>query len=101
MRGYAAGLLFLFGGCGVMTMAGQVLEISKHENTVTTAAQGRPGGRARIYRFPDRTPLLGSELPAVTADQRSLRRLFHLHLAAEVGIGLTVWLVWFLWHLLH
>jgi hypothetical protein len=82
-------------------MVGQVLEISKHENPVITAWQPRPGVRARVYRFPARTPLIEPELKARAAGGSSLGNYFRLHLPMDAAIGLVVWLLWYGWHQLR
>lgn len=77
-------------------MAGQVLDISKHENSARTLPPQRPGRTARIYRFPAGKCIMPAT-PAAPARKSNLRT----HLIVEVAIGLLLWLIWFIWHLLN
>ena len=74
-------------------MAGQLLDISKHNNLVRSSQPVTSAGRrARVYRFPAGEALVDP-----------LERKHHVHsqLTAQIGIGLMVWLIWFVWHLTH
>jgi hypothetical protein len=78
-------------------VAGQVLDISKHESTVRTSRPQGAGKRARVYRFPaGKSELLPA--PAAAIGKKSN---FRVHVVVEIAIGLLFWLIWFVWHLLH
>jgi hypothetical protein len=79
-------------------LAGQVLEISKHESTAKTRPSGLTGQCARVYRFPSRTVAV---VPAPPIPKRRRVSNFRIHLVVELTIGLLFWLVWFIWHLMH
>ena len=78
-------------------MAGQVLDISKHESTVRGTPSELVGRQARVYRFPSKTALP----PPPRAPRRKRLSNFRIHLAVEIAIGLFFWLVWFIWHLMQ
>jgi hypothetical protein len=78
-------------------VACQVLEISKHENTIRATAPSEHARQgARLYRFPSRVPVI---LPRANAAKKSSH--FRIHLAVEITIGVMFWLIWFIWRLTH
>jgi hypothetical protein len=89
---------------GACEVAGQVLDISKHENAVARDAAWRAsrtvsrtasgGKRARIYSFP-------APAAAVSNAPEAPKRRLRLHLAVELAIGFMLWLSWYIWHHLH
>jgi hypothetical protein len=87
-----------FQPAGGINVAGQVLDISKHENTIRAIAFTERAGRsARLYRFPSREQ---ATLPCAPAARRRPSEL-RIHLAVEITIGLMFWLIWFIWRLTH
>jgi hypothetical protein len=79
-------------------LAGQLLEISKHENTVRVV--GPPvvvGKSARVYLFPSKIAVA----PPLRPPKRKHVSNFRIHLVVELTIGLFFWLVWFILHLMH
>lgn len=82
---------------GVLKLAGQVLDISKHESTVRVTPSVLVGHRARVYRFPSKTPNVPPR--PLPASKRKRLSNFRIHLAVEITIGLFFWLVWFVLHL--
>ena len=80
-------------------MAGQLLEISKHENTLRATPSGLAGRRARIYQFPFKAPALPAQ-PSLTPRRKRLSNL-RIHLAVEIAVGLFLWLAWFVLHLIR
>jgi hypothetical protein len=78
-------------------VAGQVLDISKHDNAARTPQPQSAGRSARIYRFPASKIAIPTPPPAPARRTSNLR----LHLMIEIGVGLLLWFVWFIWHLLH
>jgi hypothetical protein len=84
---------------GACEVAGQVLDISKHENAVARDPAWRTtrtasGKRARIYSFP-------APAAAVSNAPEAPKRRLRLHLAVELAIGFMLWLSWYIWHHLH
>jgi hypothetical protein len=77
-------------------VAGQVMDISKHETSARLPQAQRPGIPARLYRFPAGKSVLTIPPSAPPPARRSKLRL---HLMVEVAIGLLIWLIWFIWHL--
>jgi hypothetical protein len=55
------------------------------------------GRRARIYQFPPTTAVA----PAAALPKRRRLSNFRIHLAVELTVGLFLWLVWFVWHLMQ
>jgi hypothetical protein len=82
-------------------VAGQVLEISKHDNTSTARQLAHSGRTARLYRFPSLPPLAAAAQKPQNVAPKAPERRFQLHLAVEVAIGLVVWLIWLLWRTFH
>ena len=78
-------------------MAGQVLDISKHESAMRDTPSVLVGRRARIYQFPSTTAVA----PAAPVPKRKRLSNFRIHLAVELTVGLFFWLVWFIWHLMQ
>lgn len=87
--------------CGGVTVAGQVLDISKHDNTARKAPVKLAGKRARLYPFPAPAAVAEPPVSAVEQPEPLPRSRFRLHLAVELGVGLFLWLLWYAWHLLH
>lgn len=79
-------------------MTGQVLDISKHENTVRTPHPQGPGRSARLYRFPAGKCVMPVPPPPPVHSRKFKIRL---HLMIELTIGLMLWLIWFIWRLTH
>jgi hypothetical protein len=78
-------------------VAGQVLEISKHETAVRAGQAEHAGQGARIYRFPSRAQVT---FPRAKVPVRP-RIWFRTYLLINIAIGMLVWLAWFVWHLMH
>jgi hypothetical protein len=79
-------------------VAGQLLEISRHENTVRVVAPPVVVGKcARVYQFPSKTVLA----PPPPPPKRKHVSNFRIHLVVELTIGLFFWMVWFVLHLMH
>jgi hypothetical protein len=79
-------------------VAGQVLDISKHETPVRAAASSEHAGQgARIYRFPSQAQMA---FPRAKVPMRP-RTWIRTYLLIDIAIGLLVWLGWFVWHLMH
>jgi hypothetical protein len=84
-----------FRGKGASLVAGQVLDISKHESAVKSAPSGLAGQRARIYRFPSK-PAAAPPPPDSKEDTENQIRYSP---GLELVLGLVFWLIWFIWHL--
>jgi hypothetical protein len=87
-----------FEPAGSIKVACQVLDISKHENTIRAIARTEPAGKgARLYRFPSRAQVI---LPCAEVSRKRPSH-FRIHLAVEITIGMMFWLIWFIWRLTH
>jgi hypothetical protein len=82
-------------------VAGHVLDISKHENAAKKAPAQPPGKRARLYSFPVPPPVLQPQPQVAAPAEHAPKSRFRLHLAVELGIGCFIWLLWYVWRLLH
>jgi hypothetical protein len=79
-------------------LAGQLLEISKHESAVRVVAPPVIVGKyARVYLFPSRK----AAAPPPCLPKRTHVSNFRIHLVVELTIGLFFWLVWFVLHLMR
>ncbi len=73
------------------------MDISKHDTAVTAGRPAPPGQNARLYRFPSRAQVILPQ-PRMTVRPRTW---FRTHLMLEIALGLIVWLLWFVWHLMN
>jgi hypothetical protein len=81
-------------------LAGQLLEISRHEDTVRVIPPPVVVGKcARVYQFPSKTAV--APPPPTPIPKRKQVSNFCIHLVVELTIGLFFWLVWFVLHLMH
>ena len=85
---------------GGRAVAGQVLEISKHDNAARAPQEPGTGRTARIYRFPASKVAIPAPPPELPAPRRR-KSHFRLHLMIEITLGLMLWLAWFIWHLVR
>jgi hypothetical protein len=96
-------------------VAGQVLDISKHENVVHPERRQSPvlqpasaqHRTARVYSFPSPTPQpaaaasIAATQPNAALAPQATKQTWRARLAIELAIGFMVWLIWFWWHMLH
>jgi hypothetical protein len=88
----------------VVTVAGQVLDISKHENIARSERPARAAAEkrsARLYRFPSPAHEANKVGPAPKAKAQRIPGTWRSRLAIELAIGFTMWLIWFWWRMLH
>ncbi len=79
-------------------MAGQLLEISKHESPGRFVAPPVVVGKsARVYLFPSKMAVA----PPPRLPKKKHVSNFRIHLVVELTIGLFFWMVWFVWHLVQ
>jgi hypothetical protein len=84
-----------FRGKGASLVSGQVLDISKHESTGSSAPSELAGRRARIYRFPSKP----AAAPPPPDSKEDTGQRIRYSPGLELAIGLVFWLIWFIWHL--